>query len=229
MLREPRYGIAEASRFVGMRASRVRRWLKGYSYKWSVGGEVRRGSQEPIVVDAGAEGKQGAAFLDIIELLFARSFVDKGFPLQRVRAALGEAKTIFHLEYPFAQQQFFTDGREIYLQVKKNEPEHLLQLFSKGQWVFPQVIHAVSEQITFDSESGMPLDWWPRGKEGGVLISPRISFGAPSLAGLNVKTSNIYDLFVAEDRDPDAVAKWYRIPARDVLAAVEFEERLAAA
>ena len=226
VFREPRYGFAEASRLVGMSTTRVRRWLKGYRYSWDVSGEVRLGKQGPIVHDGQDDPKLGASFFDLIELIFARAFVEKGIPIQRIRSALFEAKEVFELDYPFAHRRFFTDGSEIYLEVKKEHPEQLLQLFSGGQWVIPEVIHAMSEQITFDSATGMPLDWWPRGKDGGIIVNPRVSFGAPTLASIRIKTSNIYDLFRAENRERSTVAQWYGISEEDVYSAVEFEEQL---
>ncbi len=229
LMREPRYGVAEAARLVGMSASRVRRWLRGYQYKWNVDGETKYGSQDPVVQHEKVEESQGASFLDLIELLFARAFVDKGFPLQKIRAALDEARGLLRLDYPFARRRFFTDGSEIYLQLEKNSARHLLQLFSGGQWAIPEVIHSIAEQIRFDDPTGLPLDWWPRGRKGGVFLSPRISFGAPTLARRHVKTSNVYDLFLAEGRSLIAVADWYAIEPDDVKAAVEFEQELLAA
>jgi uncharacterized protein (DUF433 family) len=228
-LREPRYGIAETSRFVGMGRTRVARWLKGYSYTWDTKRAIKKGRQDPVVKRANGRGESGASFLDLIELLFAKKFVDQGFSLQRVRAALEEARSLLELDYPFASQKFFTDGSEIYLQVREEAPEHLLQLFSGGQWVIPDVIHTFAQQLTFDDVTGRPLDWWPLGKERSVVLNPLVSFGAPSVASHHVKTVNVHDLYVAEGRNPAIVAGWFEIPLHDVRAAVEFEELLLAA
>lgn len=228
-LREPRYGTAETSRFVGMSRSRVARWLKGYSYTWDTTRAKKKGRQDPVVKRANGRGRNGASFLDLVELLFAKKFVDKGFSLQRIRAALEEARSLLELDYPFASRKFFTDGSEIYFQVREEEPEHLLQLFSGGQWVIPDVIHTFAQQLTFDEASGMPIDWWPLGKNRGVVLSPMVSFGAPSLASRHIKTVNVHDLFLAEGQDSNAVSDWFDLPLADVQAAIEFEELLLAA
>lgn len=228
-LREPRYGNTETSRFVGMSRNRVARWLKGYSYTWDTARAKKKGRQDPVVKRANGRGENGASFLDLVELLFAKKFVDRGFSLQRIRAALEEARSLLELDYPFASQKFFTDGSEIYLQVREEKPEHLLQLFSGGQWVIPDVIHTFAKQLTFDEATGMPLDWWPLGKDRGVLLSPMVSFGAPSLASRYIKTVNIHDFYLAEGCDPNAVSEWFNVPLEDVEAAIEFEEFLLAA
>ncbi len=227
-LREPRYSVAETARFVGMGSARVGRWLRGYRYEWIADGRRRKGHQGPIVKKAD-EYPSGTSFIDLIELLFVKKFVDKGFSLQKIRAAMEEAQEILDLDYPFASGKFFTDGREIYLQFEKDKPKHLLQLFSRGQWVISEVIRAMADQITFDNESDLPLEWAPLGKEQGVVMNPLVSFGAPSLSTRHVKTSNVYDLYIGEGRDLDAVAAWFSVSANDIRAAVRFEESLLAA
>ena len=179
-----------------------------------------------MVKRANGRGEHGASFLDLVELLFAKKFTDEGFSLQRIRAALEEARLVFELDYPFASQMFFMDGREIYVQVREEGSEHLLQLFSGGQWVIRDVITMMARQLTFDEMTGLPLDWWPLGKDRGVVLSPMVSFGAPSLAARHVKTVNIHDLYVAENRDSEVVSNWFDIPLDDVQAAIEFEELL---
>ncbi len=87
----------------------------------------------------------------------------------------------------------------------------------------------MANQITFDRESELPVDWWPLGKKQGVVISPLVSFGAPSLSTRHIKTENIYDLYMGESRDLKAVAAWYSISVDEVRAAIRFQKELLAA
>lgn len=82
-LDRPSYPAAEAGRLVGLTASRVRRWLGGYGY--SYGDAVRR--QPPVLRRRETAGSY-ASFLDLVDLLFVKRFLDHGVSLQRVRRAL---------------------------------------------------------------------------------------------------------------------------------------------
>ena len=83
-LDEPMYPAAEAARFVGLSAVRVRRWLKGYEYDYD---SIRR-KQRPVIKLKGTIGTSYASFLDLVDLLFAKRFIEHGVSLQKLRKAL---------------------------------------------------------------------------------------------------------------------------------------------
>lgn len=109
----PSYPAAEAGRFVGLTAGRVRRWLKGYGY--SYGDAVRY--QPPVLQRSGTRATSYASFLELVDLLFVKRFLDNGVSLQRVRRALNEAHEILGTSH-FARQTFFTDGGNIFLRIR---------------------------------------------------------------------------------------------------------------
>jgi len=230
-LYEERYTIAETSRFVGLSSSRVRRWLKGYRYRWTAAGEEKAHKQEPIIKhkEKGGTDAFGVSFLDLVELLSVKSFVEKGFSLQRIRGAVSEAESILALDYPFARRSFFVDSNQIYLQVKDKNAERLLQLFSNGQLVIDDIVRHKALQITFDATSGLPIDWWPLGKNQNVVLCPSIAYGAPAVASRNIKTLNVYDMFLAEKGAIEPVSSWFDLSSQEVHSAVEFEKYLRAA
>lgn len=220
-LDRPSYPAAEAGRLVGLTATRVRRWLSGYGYVY--GDNVRH--QPPVLQHREAAGSY-ASFLDLVDLLFVKRFLDHGISLQRVRMALDEAHRILGTRH-FARQTFFTDGGNIYLQVRESG-KAILELISGGQWVIAPVIRQLAEQIEFQSPEGLARRWYPLGRGKPVVLDPFVSFGAPSIAGRGVKTANIHDLFVAEHRNLGAVRAWWDLTNAEVEAAVEFEVGLAA-
>ena len=113
----PIYDPTYAGRLVGISTGRVKRWLEGYEYKYhiSTGSEVRTGEKEPIVKRT--TSTPYATFLDLIDLLFIKQFLDHGISLQKLRLAFDEAEKIFG-DHHFAQRKFFTSGDNIYLKVK---------------------------------------------------------------------------------------------------------------
>lgn len=226
-LDEPMYNAAMAGRVVGISATRVRRWLRGYEYRYSVASEAKRrkAAQGPVVHRT--TDSAYASFLDLIDLLFVRHFLDYGIPLQRLRKALSEAEELIGGHH-FAQRSFFTDGHEVWVQVK-DESESLMQLLSGGQWVIAPIIRQLAEQIDFQAVTGFAERWYPAGFDGRVVLDPRVSFGSPTVANRGVETCNIYDLFVAEGKRVVPVSRWMELREEEVEAAVAFEQQLRAA
>ena len=216
-LDRPSYPAAEAGRLVGLTASRVRRWLGGYGY--SYGDAVRH---QPPVLRRGETGSY-ASFLDLVDLLFVKRFLDHGISLQKVRRALDEAHEILGTNH-FARQSFFTDGANVYLEVRE-KGEAILELLSGGQWVIAPVIRQLATEIDFASPEGLARRWFPLGRNRPVVLDPFVSFGAPTVVGHGVKTANVHDLFVAENEKLAAVRAWWDLADGEVEAAVEFERR----
>ena len=225
----PMYSSAMIGRLVGLNAVRVRRWLQGYDYIYTAGpiGVVRAGHKEPVIRRANAADSSYASFLDLIDLLFVKKFLDYGVSLQRLRKALREAEELLGGHH-FAQRSFFTDGKNIYLQVK-DDADSLLELLSGGQWVIAPVIKKLAHQIEFDEPTGFAQKWYPLGPNGLVVLDPRISFGKPTLLGRGLATATVYDFFLGEGEKVERARSWMNLNRQEVDAAVTFERQLVAA
>ena len=222
------YTPAFAARLVDLEPSRVRRWLRGYDYAYHSGRNKHpeKRHQAPVVRRSQTRGERYASFLDLIDLLFIRGFVNEGISLQKLRRALEEADRLSK-GHRFAHEDFWTDGRRIFLQVE-NQGKALLQLLSGGQWTIKDVVKRYAKQIDFSTDSGMAERWFPLGKTKPIVIDPRIGFGAPTILDKNITTANIYDLYIAENEDIGRVEEWFELGHKQVQSAVEFEKRIAA-
>jgi len=91
----PTYTTSVAGRLVGLRRERVRRWLLGYEYDYTRAGEATRHrvKKAPVIHREGGDAAF-ASFLDLIDLLFVRKFLDAGVSLQKLRRALDEADSL---------------------------------------------------------------------------------------------------------------------------------------
>ena len=103
----PMYNPTFAGSLAGLSTGRVKRWLEGYHYRYSVGikREVRVGHKAPIISRSGTEYPNYATFLDLIDLLFVNKFLDHGISLQKIRKALNEANQLIGGHH-FAQRNF---------------------------------------------------------------------------------------------------------------------------
>ena len=221
-LDRPSYPAAEAGRLVGLSAARVRRWLSGYRY--TLGDSMRY--QRPVVRRDATDTTSYASFLNLVDLLFVKRFLDYGLSLQKIRRVLDEARDVLGTSH-FARQTFFTDGRSVYLKFR-DRGGAILELISGGQWVIAPIIQQLARQIDFESSGGFARRWYPLGRDRPVILDPFVSFGAPSIVGRGVKTANVYDLFVAESEEVAAVRTWWDLSDAEIEAAVEFERGLAA-
>lgn len=229
LLDTPTYSPSIAARLARVNAGRVRRWLRGYEYDYTApsSGIVERRTSPPLVHRRGAADSPHASFLDLVDLLFVKEFLDYGVSLKKLRLALAEAQRLLGGHH-FAHERFWTDGRNVYLEIG-DRADALLELAAGGQWAIARVIKAVGRQIEFDRKSGYAERWFPLGPRGHVVLDPRVAFGAPSIVAHGVETANVYDLFKAEQRRATVVADWMAIPPEAVKAAVEFEESRALA
>lgn len=228
MLDIPTYPPYYAARLTGLSVGRVNRWLRGYDYKYKHKGKIRYGSKEGLVDRTVSSNTSYASFLDLIDLIFIKRFLEHGFTVQKMRKALDEVRSLTQGHH-FAQRMFWTDGSKIYVEIAKSDSKNtraLLELLSGGQWVISEVIKHDSKKIDFNTVSGFAERWFPRGRRGHIVVDPGINFGAPTIIGRGVETAIIFDVFEAEGEDFYRVSNWMDLPAPEIAHAVEFEKCL---
>lgn len=217
-LSAPAYSIAFTSHLVGIQPWSVGRYLRGYfEYKYQV--------QQPPIIEQSKKGSTYASFLDLVDLLYVKEFHKRGFTIQYLRLALAEAK--HYLGSPhFARSEFYTSSNEIAMRLPKDG--NLIALMTGGQLTIPEITEKLSDKLDFENitEFGFARRWYPKGKNGSIVIDPQISFGRPTLSGYNVPTANIYDLYLGEKEKYSTVSKWFNIPIPEIKTAVQFEHSL---
>lgn len=227
-LDRPAYAPVYTGRLVGLQPGRVKRWLRGYKYKFhptiKFSKRTKIKVQPSVVRREGAKDSMYASFLDLIDLLFVKSFVEYGISLQKLRLALQEAEHIIGGHH-FAQRKFFTSGNKIYLEVKEKGGA-IKELLSGGQWVIAPIIKQIATQIDFSDVHGFAERWYPCGEDNLIVIDPLKSFGSPCLKNKNIKTSVIYDLYLAENENIDKVCSWLSINSDEANSAVNFEKSI---
>ena len=228
ILDAPTYSISEASRLVGITRWRINRWLKGYEYTYYVGEETREGHQESVVTRNDLPRKTYASFLDLIDLLFVKRFLEHGFSLQFIRMALEEARERLGTPH-FARDTFFLSGKHIILQMG-TKSKFMVALLTGGQGAMPEIIKQLGDKIDFEEVTGFGFAsrWYPLGRDGMIVVDPQVSFGRPTILGRSIATENIYDLYLGESKQIDFVSHWFEIPARETQAAVNYEASLVA-
>lgn len=223
------YPLRQAARLVGEDARNVKRWLKGYAWKYK-GSIANSGPlwdlQYSDDEDLGDERVLG--FRDLLELRTVAQFVKHGVSLQVIRATIEVARTYLG-NYPLQSRRFLTDGKRIFMEAVDQADGDTKLLDVRGrQFVFHSIIRpSLFEGIEYD-KSGNALRWFPMPRRKLIVLDPQVQFGEPILAESAVPTDTLYQAYLAEGKDRTRVARLYCVTPREVGAAVDFEQRLAA-
>jgi uncharacterized protein (DUF433 family) len=218
------YSVPEAARLTGVSAARIRRWLKGYSFKSK--DEIH---PMPPVWEAQLppiDGELALGFLDLVEVRFVDAFLKRGVSWHTLRLAAKQAKILFDTSHPFSTKRFKTDGRNIFAEIIQETKEKSLLDLVKSQYAFEKVVAPGLAGLEF-AGSGESVRWWPLQRSRRVVIDPARAFGKPILDKEGVPTSILAQAYRVE-QSVERVAHWYEVDPRSVRAAIQFEEKLAA-
>ena len=220
------YTGREVARLSKLRTERISRWVRGYSY--TIGTGTKSSSPPIFAADRPTDGPLALSFLDLVEILFVRAFLDLGVSMLTIRRAAAEGAKIFKVKHPFCLKRFETDGRGIFASVAKDAGNEAILNLVNSQTVFPKVIRPLFKQIEYNVVSEMAAIWWPRGRGVPVVLDPTRAFGTPMIEKRGVPTHVLAGPVQSGD-SPALVAKWFEVSVADVEAAVEFERSLLAA
>ncbi len=86
------------------------------------------------------------SFEDIVQLKVAKTLIDKGVSLQKIRKAITYLKKNFpDIKKPLAEMRFLTDGETIFVLADKKQT--ILDTLARGQMVFALAIGELIEEL----------------------------------------------------------------------------------
>ncbi|PTT91215.1 DUF433 domain-containing protein [Pelomonas sp. HMWF004] len=223
------YPLTRAARLVGAELRTVRRWLKGYSWKYGDGRKV----SGPLWTLQHAQDEefgeeQVLGFQDLLELRTVARFIEQGVSLRVIRATIDIARETLG-DYPLHSKRFVTDGKRIFFEaVERAGDEGQLLDVRRQQFAIDAVIRpSLLEGIEYGADA-TALRWFPIAKKRLVVLDPQLQFGEPIVAEGGVPTDTLAAACKAEGDNVERVARLYRVKPQEVKAAVAFEQQLAA-
>ena len=220
----PRYTASEAAHYLRVPVSTVRAWAFGQTYEAKDGTKHFRS----VIELADRNGKK-LSFVNLVELFVLAAIRRRhGVALRQVRKALDYLKKKFPSKHPLADNQFETDGIDLFVE-KFGE---YLAINKEGQLVIRELIAQRLRSVLRD-ENGNPLKLVlisrssAQGPQGVVVIDPRLGFGRPVIDGTGIRTEIIIDRFRAGEK-LESIANDYDRPAADIEEIVRAEMPLAA-
>lgn len=208
-----------------IKSKKVRRWLKGYSYK---AGDVIRESA-PIIGHRLADTSEDLfTFAELIELLVVGAFRHHGVSSNVIRETRKCAEEMFGPN-PFSRRKFDTNGREIFVSLTRADlgediaEEQLTVEVIRGQGALDAIVRPLFHKIDFvDEVAGR---FWPIDHDHDVVIDPERQFGRAIETVSGIPTDILYGMHKAGETI-EAVASWYGAPLKGVRDAVKYEAAL---
>jgi uncharacterized protein (DUF433 family) len=212
------YSIAEAARLANLRPARVREWFRGRPTA-SNGRPIFIGDYKPIGSDF------AISFLDLIDVYVAGQLREHGVSMQNVRRVYNRLAADLQVAHAFCHRELLTAGKTVLTRgLDEAGEEQLIEVLTR-QKVFPEIIKPFLHQIDYDRVQLIARRWRIADQ---VVVDPQMSFGKPIVEEIGIPTLILADAYHGNNRDAETVAEWFSVRPEQVLAAVQFEGRLAA-
>jgi len=203
----PAYQVQDAAQYAEITTQTIRNW--------------QRAGRSGAAI-ASRESRESLSYLQLQELAIVSTMRKQGIVLEKIRLAREYLSSKFKLEFPFSDKRVKTDGQDILLEFKEQlggKAVRLLIANKGGQYVWREIIGERFNE--FEYEKNLAVRWNVGGTSTGIIIDPRISFGAPSVRG--VPTWALGGRFNAGETIED-IAEDFVISTSDVRKALKFEE-----
>ena len=215
------YTLPDAARILGLRLSKLRRWLKG-----SEEGMVRDAPGRYGVTAFGIEGtgrEKHMDFLSLIELYTVMRLREWGVSFSTIRRAREDLARRLRVDHPFAVQTLFIDGAR--LLTEDNDLQY--ELGTNGQIAMRSVLEPFLQRIDFEDSTQLAQRFYPQGREHHVVVDPHRSFGRPVVSNTSITTEAIASLFKGGE-SIEALTLQFDLNEPQVRDALSFENCLAA-
>jgi uncharacterized protein (DUF433 family) len=208
------YSLSEVSRYTGIAAATVRSWFKPRSDHTGLG-PLFEADYRPVGNDF------AVSFLNLVERYVARYFRVHGVKAWRIRRVYAAVQLDLNSPHPFARQDLFTDGIDIFRRVGESvdDPEIVDVLTRPRQRVFGKWCDYLGR---FDYANKTIRRWHIAA---GIVIDPQVSFGKPIIQSTGITTYVLANQYHANKRNAALVADLFAVEEQDVLRAVDFETR----
>lgn len=214
------YSIPMAAKLLSIEQRNLRGWVRGQY--GATGTPIIPSEFDPI------SNHYAMSFVNLIEARLISAFANVGVSVRAIRYMVDEARRVMSHPHPFATEMVFkTDGKTIFMQAADATGDPKLYDLRKKNFAIIQVVEREFKRDIVYGGSGVASMWYPRkGIAPSVILSPKIAFGSPAVDEYGIPTEAIYDSYLAENNDAQAVARWFDIPVSRVNDAISFESAI---
>lgn len=229
----PLYTVAEAARIVGVPASTLHTWAKGYTRRPPGRRPVSGG---PVIsfVPSSRNREPTIPFVGLAEALVLAAIRKSGVPMQRIRPALTQLEKEIGLEYALASHKLYTDGAELlydYGEGAEGDDDASLAcdlvVVRDGQRVFVDVIREYLQRIEYGEDGYPSLIHVPTYLHADVIVDPRRAFGLPIFGRGGARVQDVLERFWA-DESIEELSEEFGVPVDELEDVLRVASRRAA-
>ena len=211
------YTIAEAARYARMPAATLHAWFFGLGER----PPMQRGGIQ-------TEEFRAITFVDFVEALAIRSLrADRKISLQKIRAAIRNARDRYKVEHLFARSDHRTVliGSDLHIFLK-DDPKNPVGLTGRdlGQKSITVCLESYMEDLEYDAAGMARIYTALAYKNQKVILDPRIHFGEPVIAENGFTAQTLWQAAVAEGSIEKA-AEIYEVSVAAVETAYRYFNR----
>ncbi len=217
--------MTEAAHYLRIPRATLRSWIFGRYYPTEGGPTFFR----PIIVLPDRR-RPLLSFVNLVEAHVLDAIRrEHEISLKNVRAALGFLRRHLHSPHPLAEQDFETDGVDLFIE----RYGELINITRAGQLAMRSLLQAYLRRIERDPK-GLPLRLFPFTRKRdleeprAVVIDPYVSFGRPVLSGTGIPTAVIAERYKAGEA-VDELAEDYGRSRLEIEEAIRCELTVEAA
>lgn len=201
---------------------------------WWLEGGVRRQKKYSPVLRSQPTGSKVVTWGELVEARYLREYrKTHGVQLSALRSFISHLRAELGVPYPLAHARpWVGPGRHLLLNAQK-DPDLPAELWAcyeptSGEVLLTHPAESFLERVVFDEpgDNGVVVKLRPAGRESPVVIDPEVRFGSPTVGG--IPTETLAELVRAGD-SVEIVSMDYELSLNDVVAAIDYENRLAPA
>ena len=207
------FTIPDLARILNLKYHKVQKVLNEY---WDTRFAAQLGSKY-----SWTDGKSRAVtFHTLVEFYIYYRFKEAGANTKDILKAHQELSERFDTPFPFASSQIInkvgTFGKKIVISL---DPEHIMDLNNTRQLKL-HFIKSFITKLDFDGND-LASRFWPLGKEKSVVVDPHHQFGQPTIAGSNILTATVFNMYLAKEPVP-FIASTFGLNDKSVADAIDF-------
>jgi uncharacterized protein (DUF433 family) len=159
------------------------------------------------------------SFSDLVSLFVVRQLRERGVKPRKIRTAESYLRKLWRTDRPFAREDIKTDGVEVFCEdeVRKGQIDSASE---RGQQRIREAVTDGLASVFYDD--GQAAYWVPMQ---GVLVDPRVQFGAPVVKGTRIPTEAAAGV-VGNLGKEEAMLR-FGLSSGRLEDAIAFEERIA--
>jgi uncharacterized protein (DUF433 family) len=159
------------------------------------------------------------SFSDLVSLFVVRELLERGVSPNKISEAEQWMRTEQGVDRPFVSADIKTDGVEVFYR-DEAVPAQIEAASRRGQQTMRELIKDGLSSVEY--QHGTAAYWAPMP---GVIVDPRVQFGAPVVEGTGVPTQAVYG--VTKRLGIERAIRRFGLSADRIRSAIAFEDEVA--